>query len=407
MWPARGLTGGNSQSRKDLLRLSARRVRRCAQMIREAASGERDLVSVLSALTAIGPCSQCVDAVLRLAEYRGFEIGAAAGLELAKWAREFIDSGIPEKQFPGNRLRAETLSAYYLRHTDIDDAVTNWRTAMRGASEEISLRERADACRRGAYILAEAGDLEEARRHVREARRLHKLADRTLQRIHDAERYLGAINVAEMFVEVSAIYYGRPADLRTAARAGRRLLEQTDPKETPRTWLCGTINFLAVAVCGWRLELDVLSPEEVAGKTEELLESHIRPQNVLSVYLRWLWCLAIGEREGLSRRVRRRLDGVRGALVADGRCFEAVRVLLDAAWIDAYRGRYRPRQESWSQGAAELLRLGSRAGIEDEILSDWSQACAEGWISAELAETVFRELRGLPPGLRYRSITLY
>ncbi len=223
MWPSRGLTGGNSQSRKDLLRLGARRVRRCAQMVREAASGERDLVSVLSALAAIGPCSQCVDAVLRLAEYHGFEIGATAGLELAKWAREFIDSEIPEKQFPEDRLRAETLSAYYLRHTDTDDAVTTWRTAMRGASE-ISLRERADAYRRGAYILTEAGDFEEARRHVREARRLHKLADRTLQRIHDAERYLGAIDVAEMYVEASAVYQGRPADLRTAARAGRRLL---------------------------------------------------------------------------------------------------------------------------------------------------------------------------------------
>jgi hypothetical protein len=206
------------------------------------------------------------------------------------------------------------------------------------------------------------------------ARRLHEKADSANQDVPDAERYLGAVDVAEMYVEVSAVYMGTAADLKTAADAGQRLLGTLTPIDAPRTWLWGTNNFLAVAVCGWRLGLHVLSPEEVTRKIEDLLKTQVRPQNILSVYLRWLWCLAMGEREGLSRRIRRRLDGVRAALVADGRYQEAVRVLLDAAWIDAYRGRYRPVKERWTQDSADLLRLGKQAGIDEEVLVHWARA---------------------------------
>jgi hypothetical protein len=406
MWPGRGLTGGNSQARKDVLRLGARRVRKCAQMVREAAAGERALEPVLGFLATHEACPQCAEAVLRLTEYRGFEIGATAGLNLAQWSREFLGCKQLEDRGSEYWVRAETLYAYYLRHTDADSAVAHWQAAMRSVSA-ISLRERADAYRKGAFVFAELGDWDEARQHVREAQRLHKMADLEGHEIPDVERYLGAVDVAEMYVEVSAVYHGSSADLQLAADAGRRLLDTTDPKDAPRTWLCGTSNFLAVAVCGWRLKLNVLSPEEVTCKIEDLLKTQVPPQNILSVYLRWLWCLAVGEQEGFSRRVRRRLDGVRSALVADGRYQEAMRVLLDAAWIGAYRGRYRPQRERWVEDSADLLRLGSRAGIDEAVLTSWDQACKAGSISSALAASVFRDFRGLPPGVECPSIALF
>ena len=121
---------------------------------------------------------------------------------------------------------------------------------------------------------------------------------------------------------------------------------------------------------------------------------------------RWIWCLAKGESHGLDRRIRRRLRRVWEALVADGRYLEATRVILDTAWIDAYRGRHQPKREQWIDQAGDLLRLGRKARVDEDVLAHWQQACTAGWVSSELAERVFLGVRGLPQGVRCKAISL-
>lgn len=370
--------------RIDVLSLGRGRRKNCVELVRKAARG--DLADDVWQALAGHRCAECGDGLLRMAEHVAFKDGPEAGLDI-------VETASVARLSAELKCRSLALQAYLCRHADSALALSLWREAV---EMNASVREHADAWRRGAFPLAEASEFQEARSALLKARRLHGLADRVAPPV-DAERYLGAVDVGVVYVEVSAYYLGQAADLRRAVRAGVRVLNTIDYGDAPRTWLAGLANLLAAVVCAWRvgLSLDV-RPAEVASLADAAQRAVPRT-SAAAVNLRWLRALALAETYGLTPQTLGMFERVRRALAAQGRFHDAVRVLLDVVWFDAYGfGGGSPDQTTWVERADQVLRYARRHGKLDlELLSQWRDACRHGVVEAPLMDRLMYDVRGL------------
>lgn len=368
--------------RTDLLGFGRGRRKNCVEAVRKAARKElEDVWAVLQGHR----CLRCGDALLRLAEQVAFNEGAEAGLDVVEKA-DVAPLAVDLE------CRSLALRAYLLRHRDSARGLSLWAAAL---ATEAPVREHADAWRRGAFVLADAGSFGAARSALLNARRLHVLADR-VSPIIETERYLGAVDVGVVYVEVSAYYLGCPADLRVAIGAGVRVLRTVDYGDAPRTWLAGLTNFLGAIVCAWRAGLTLdLEPPEIL-RLVEAGQRAVPRSSLADICLRWLRALALSHMHGLTPRTLGMFERAHRALIAEGRSRDATRVLLDIVWFDAYGlGSGVPDQAVWVHRATRIIQLAQHGRTDTALLIEWLEACRNGVVEGDLMERLMYEVRGV------------
>ncbi|HEX9736033.1 MAG TPA: hypothetical protein VGG06_29065 [Thermoanaerobaculia bacterium] len=127
------------------------------------------------------------------------------------------------------------------------------------------------------------------------------------------------------------------------------------------------------------------------------MRAAVPKSSTADVSLRWLRTLALAETYGLTQQTLGMFERVRQSLVQQRRFQDAVRVLLDVVWYDAYGpGAGSPDRETWIGHADQALRLARRhGGLDLELLAEWRAACQSGVVEAHLMVRLMYGIRGL------------